>query len=67
MTSTSITDFLISVSFLGAGGYALLARLRRVAERPIRATGTRRFRTVAAAEATARGRSVPADGLIARP
>jgi len=34
MTSSSITDFLISVSFLGAGGYALLARLRRVAEAP---------------------------------
>ncbi|MET0864674.1 MAG: hypothetical protein ABWZ98_10100 [Nakamurella sp.] len=31
MTSSSITDFLISVSFLSAGGYALWARLRRVA------------------------------------
>ena len=30
MTSSSITDFLISISFLGAGGYALMARLRRV-------------------------------------
>jgi len=34
MTSSSITDFLISVSFLGAGGYALLARLRRAAAAP---------------------------------
>jgi len=32
MTASSITDFLISVSFLGAGGYALLARLRRAAQ-----------------------------------
>jgi hypothetical protein len=34
MTSSSITDFLISASFLGAGGYALLARIRRGAGAP---------------------------------
>jgi hypothetical protein len=34
MTSSAITDFLISVSFLGAGGYALMARLRRAEQTP---------------------------------
>jgi len=34
MTSSSITDFLISMAFFGAGGYALLQRLRRIADAP---------------------------------
>jgi len=28
MTSSSVTDFLISLSFLAAGGYAFMLRLR---------------------------------------
>lgn len=36
MTSTAITDFLISFSFLAAGGYALLARARRAVVADVR-------------------------------
>lgn len=34
MTSSSVTDFLISLSFLIAGGYALMLRLRTAATKP---------------------------------
>ena len=34
MTSSSVTDFLISLSFLTAGGYALMLRLRATAAKP---------------------------------
>jgi hypothetical protein len=34
MTSTSVTDFLISFSFLVAGGYALLARAKGAVGKP---------------------------------
>jgi len=36
MTSTSITDFLISFSFLAAGGCALLARAKKAVVSDIR-------------------------------
>ncbi|MEP6562910.1 MAG: hypothetical protein ABJD68_17755 [Nakamurella sp.] len=34
MTSSSITDFLIAISFLGAGVYSMMTRLRGVAHGP---------------------------------
>ena len=34
MTASSVTDFLISVPFLAAGGYALMLRLRTTASKP---------------------------------
>lgn len=34
MTSSSVTDFLIALSFLAAGGYALILRLRSTASKP---------------------------------
>ena len=34
MTSSSVTDFLLSLSFLAAGGYALMLRLRTPASKP---------------------------------
>jgi hypothetical protein len=34
MTSSSVTDFLIALSFLTAGGYALMLRLRTPAAKP---------------------------------
>lgn len=34
MTSSSVTDFLISLPFLTAGGYALMLRLRTTPDKP---------------------------------